>query len=249
MNNLYKNLSVVYEAMYQTFIDYNEEYACYSSILKRYNCKHVLEIGCGTGHLAEKFTAGGFIYTGMDLSEDMLQIARYKNTSSDFIRGDMRNFHLAKKTNAAIITGRTISYLITNEDVLNTLKSIYTNLAPGGILCFDSIDASLFIPSIKNGKEIVHSADWKDRKFMRTSKWDINFSQSWLFDWHSEYFELKPGKVKESIGMDNSTIRTFTKDEMQLFLKLAGFTILEINNRASYAFDTFVVVAQKNISD
>jgi hypothetical protein len=48
MSNLYGNLSEVYEAMYQSFINYDEEFSFYNDLLQKYNCKNVLEIGCGT---------------------------------------------------------------------------------------------------------------------------------------------------------------------------------------------------------
>ena len=47
MNNLYTNHSEIYEMMYQTFINYDEEYAYYSDKLKKYNAGSVIELGCG----------------------------------------------------------------------------------------------------------------------------------------------------------------------------------------------------------
>lgn len=245
MSSLYKELSGVYEAMYQTFINYDEEFAFYSSILNKYNCNNVLEVGCGTGHLAEKFIQNNFNYTGIDLSEEMLAIACKKYPGYSFLKADMRNFTLNSKTDSAIITGRTISYLITNEDVYNAFTFINKNLSTGGIICFDCIDASKFIPLISEGKKVVHKAEWENKKYKRESNWKINFSQSWTFDWRSVYFEEKGNGLSEKIGEDQSTIRSFTKDEINLFLTLSGFEIKEIIDRPSYAFDTFVTVAKK----
>jgi SAM-dependent methyltransferase len=244
MSNLYKELSAVYEAMYQTFINYGEEYEFYSSLLIKYHCTHILEIGCGTGHLAAKFTGNNFNYTGIDLSEDMLSLAKTNNPGVNFFKADMREFSLSQKINAAIITGRTISYVTSNEDVQRTFSSIHKNLVAGGIVCFDFIDANRFIPPLKNGKKISHYAKWDNKSYRRDSYWEINYSQSWTFNWHSVYFEeTDNGSI--IIGEDRSTIRSFTKDEIELFLTLAGFTIKEIIERPSYAFDTYVILAQK----
>src|SRR5260370_378936 len=97
MGNLYNQLSEVYEAMYQTFINYDDEFSFYSSMLKKYNCSNLLEIGCGTGNLAGKFIQQGFIYTGIDLSEEMLTIARSKYPGACFLKADMRNFLIETK--------------------------------------------------------------------------------------------------------------------------------------------------------
>ena len=244
MSNLYGNLSEVYQAMYQTFMDYDAEYAFYSHILTKYARQNVLEVGCGTGNLAGRFLQDGFGYCGLDNSEDMLRIAK-RNHNAAFLQGDMRHFTLTNHIDAAIITGRTLSYLITNQDVSDAFSAIRNNLTDGGLICFDFIDANRFIPAINTDKTIVHRANFGTRQFSRDSFWRVNLAQSWLFDWKSVYYELDDTQNWLKIGEDNSTIRAFTKNEIELFLTLTGFKIREIIDRPSYAFDTFVMIATK----
>ncbi len=246
MNNLYTNHSEIYEMMYQTFINYDEEYAYYSDKLKKYNAGSVIELGCGTGSLASRFTANGFDYTGLDLNKTMLDIAERKSPGAKFIEADMKSFQLQRKKQACIIAGRSISYLVTNKDVLDSFNTINKNLQNEGILCFDNIDAAKFISFIKNGKRIIHKAEFEGRKFHRESYWSVNGNESWTFNWDAVYFEEdKKGGLKK-IAEDNSTVRCFTKDDLCLFLELCNFSVKEIEDRPSYAFDTFVIVAQKN---
>ena len=245
MNNLYTQLSEVYEAMYKTFINYEDELNFYSSLLMKFHCRSVLEIGCGTGNLAPGFIRLGFDYYGLDLSGEMLQIAKRNYPLCRFIEADMRNFQLDEKTEACIMTGRTISYLVKNKDIFDALSSINKNLHAQGILCFDFIDANKFIPHIKNGKSITHKAPYKNKVFRRESQWQADFTQSWSFVWHSVYYEERENGQLEKIGEDDSTIRTLGKDEILLFLELTGFRLKEFISRSSYAFDTFVVVAEK----
>jgi SAM-dependent methyltransferase len=244
MSNLYNSLAEVYEAMYKTFINYEEEFNRYMQLLVKYNCSSVVEIGCGTGNLAGNLADEGFMYTGLDNSADMLAIAKKNNPRCNFLQGAMQNFELGQPAQSAIITGRTISYLLTNKEVSDSLAAISKNLEPPGILCFDFIDANKFIPSI-TGEMVLHKATVGNKKFSRQSFWSVNLSQSWAFDWLSVFYEEKEDGSFEKIGEDNSTIRAFTKDEIILFLELAGFEIKEINYSRAYAFDTFLVVAQK----
>ncbi|MEL6943179.1 MAG: hypothetical protein AAFO82_10970, partial [Bacteroidota bacterium] len=51
------------------------------------------------------------------------------------------------------------------------------------------------------------------------------------------------------IGKDKSTIRTFTKNEIELFLALSGFGVKEMIQKESYAFPTYLVIAEKNLAD
>ncbi|SRR5258708_6685848 len=245
MSALYTNLSEVYEAMYQTFINYEDEFNFYSALLKKYNCQSVLEIGCGTGNLAHRFKTNQFDYTGLDLSADMLDIAKRNNPSTNFEKGDMRSFDLPKPVQSCIITGRSISYLVTDEDVQDSFRSIHKNLTTKpGVLCFDFIDASKFIPLIKNGKKVTHEAVVKNKKYHRESFWKIGSRQNGSFDWRSVFYEEADGSLK-NIGEDQSTIRSFTRDEMITFLQLSGFQVKEIIPRHSYAFDTLVIAAEK----
>jgi SAM-dependent methyltransferase len=245
MNNLYNSLSEVYEMMYHSFINYDKEYSYYSNKLIACNSKSVLELGCGTGNLAQRFIADGFDYTGIDLNKAMLKIAREKNPGADFLEADMRNFNLSKKKDACLMTGRTSAYLVTNKDVLGAFSSIHSNLSEEGIVCFDCIDTSKFIPLIANGKRIIHNAEFEKRKFQRESFWSLHDIQSHTFNWDSVYYEIEESRLHE-IGKDNSIIRAFTKEDMTLMLEYSGFSVKEIEDRSSYAFDTFVITAQKN---
>lgn len=243
MNNLYTGLAEVYEAMYQTFIDYEEEFLFYAGLLRRGNCHAMVEIGCGSGHLASRFANAGFQYTGLDLSPDMLQIAAQKHPNGAFIQADMRHFNLPKPVDGAVMTGRTISYLIQNQDVSDCFASVRRNLKTGGLFCFDFIDAGRFIPNIVEGEKITHRAAWGERQFSRDSYWKVNMEHGWGFDWKSIYYEeIAEGAIQ--IGEDDSTIRAFTKDEITLFLKLAGFKVMDCIDRPAYAFETYVMVAE-----
>jgi SAM-dependent methyltransferase len=246
MKDIYQTHSGIYEMMYKTFINYDEEYAYYNTKLKAYNARSVIELGCGTGNLAGRFIEDGFNYTGIDLNRAMLDLAERKNPGAVFLEADMRNFELPEPGEACIITARSVSYLVTNEDAMNAFKKINNNLQSGGILCFDNIDASKFIPLIKNGKNIVHKAEYNGRKFQRESHWSVNPSQSWAFNWDSIYFEERADGSLEKIVEDNSVVRCFTRDDLCLFLELCNFTVKQIEDRPCYAFDTFVITAQKN---
>lgn len=248
MKELYHSLSAVYEAMYRSFINYQDEFLFYNDILTRYQCKSVIEIGCGTGNLADSFFKNGFTYTGLDVSEDMLNIARGKYPNLSFLQGDMRQFALDQKTESCIITGRTISYLLSNEDVLKTFHSINRSLEMGGIVVFDFIDALQFIPRIKDGEEIIHTAAYQQKKYQRKSIWTLNLKEGFTFNWLSHYSQITENGQFIELGTDDSVIRTFTKEEIFIFLTLSGFEVLHCVQRPSYAFDTMVVTAKKTAS-
>ncbi len=244
MSKLYADLAEVYAAMYTTFINYKAEYDFYSKILKKYHKNTLLEIGSGTGNLAAYFKENGFNYCGLDLSEQMIAIAKRKALNCDFIQGDMRTFKLDKQVQSIIMAGRTISYLVSNEEVNTSFLNIHHNLDKGGIFCFDFIDANKFIPAILKEKTIVHQATHNNINYVRKAVWEPNLKYGMDVKWEAKYYKNTP-KGLIPLGEDSSVVRTFSKDEITLFLSINHFEIKDIIERASYAFPTFVVVAEK----
>lgn len=245
MQSLYTNgFETIYDEMYQTFIDYKEEFHFYSNILSNYNKREILEIGSGTGNLAKIFIENQFYYSGLDFSGDMIKLAKAKLNKNCFLEGDMRYFNLKKTVESIIITGRTSSYLLSNKDVDSALKSIHKNLKKDGVLCFDFIDASRFFKEIKGGLKLKHSAKFNKKEYFRDSYLTPTTSNNFMFNWDSKYYEIQ-NKNKQLIAKDDSEVRAFTKNEWELFLHLNNFELIEFIDKPAYMFDTYVVVARK----
>lgn len=246
MQSLYSNgFENIYDEMYQTFINYKDEFEFYSKIINQYCKKNVLEIGCGSGHLAKHFINSTIDYNGMDLSNDMVLLSQKRNPTGTFFKGDMTNFYLNKTFDSIIITARTTSYLLNNILVQKAIKNIHSHLNENGIFCFDFIDANRFFPFIKEGKTITHKAETKNKKYSRISFMKPKITQeNFMFQWDAKYYEIKD-QNHVLLTDDQSEVRAFTINEWQLFLELNNFKVLEIIDRKSYAFDTYVIVAQK----
>lgn len=248
MANLFSGkMAAIFDAMYQSFIDYDEEYEFYNKLIQEKNCSSLLEIGSGTGNLAKRFQENNQNYMGLDYSQSMIEIAQNRNKDCTFIHGDMRNFELEKPVDAIIITGRSTSYLINNEDIIDTFECIHKNLNADGIFIFDIIDANRFIPFIKENKTIIHEAAYEGINYVRESQWETTPLENFMLDWNAKYYQITDDE-KEILSEDFSTVRVFTLNEIELFLYLNNFEILKIIDRKTYAYDTYVIMAQKKIS-
>ena len=97
----------------------------------------VLEVACGTGRVAIRLARDGGRVVGLDLSADMLDVAREKSAGMPNVRwvqGDMRSFDLGETFGLAIIPGHAFQNLLTVEDQVACLECIKRHLVPGGVL-------------------------------------------------------------------------------------------------------------------
>jgi len=238
--NLYKNLASIYHEMYQSFFDYDLEFAFYNSVLEKHKANKVVEFGCGTGNLAQRFLAAKYDYIGVDLNREMLDIAAKSLPFEHFLQGDMRTFSSPFIFDAAMITGRTISYLSSHQDILQAFNSIYNSLENNGVLVFDAIDANLLFEDFDESEK-----ELKVGKYKRISQSTPNLQTGWTWDWKSTYFEEINGEF-EVIGEDFAIVRAFTLDELKLLLKLSGFELLEVFKKDTYMWQDNYFVARKS---
>ncbi|MGH9919624.1 MAG: class I SAM-dependent DNA methyltransferase [Nitrososphaerales archaeon] len=103
--------------------------------------RRVLEVACGTGSHSKILVGRGYEVTGVDISEDMLRVARSKvRQHARFLRGDMRDLDavVEGKYDAAICLFSSISYNLTMADLRRTIQGLYDHLDEPGVLVFDT---------------------------------------------------------------------------------------------------------------
>jgi ubiquinone/menaquinone biosynthesis C-methylase UbiE len=138
---IYKGFSSIYDifidADYDVWVDY------ILNIWKRFgkNPELVLELACGTGNITTRLAKKDFDMIGIDISEDMLSIARQKpgRYKKDilYLAQDMREFELYGTVDACLCLMDGINYILERDGVLETFKLVYNYLNPGGIFIFD----------------------------------------------------------------------------------------------------------------
>lgn len=101
----------------------------------------ILELACGSGDLAILLKQEGYTMTGMDLSEEMLTIAKSKQEeaglSFPLIQADMRDLSVFSEYDALISYCDSLCYLQSPKDLELVFKEAYQHLKDGGIFLFD----------------------------------------------------------------------------------------------------------------
>ena len=223
MTILYSTLARVYHEMYQHVFDYDKEFDFYDAWLKNNNCHSVLEIGCGSGMLARRFLEKGYSYTGVDLFNEMLDIAREEVRSDVFVQSDMRSLSFDTKFDAVLITGRSLAYVTENKGILDTFSGIHNLLEDKGVFVFGVFEANGIFDNFSDfEQDIKHN----NKRIRRISKLRKNLGTGWTYDWLAKYIIEEDGNIAEY--EDLTTLRTFTKDEIMLFLKLTDFKVIDL---------------------
>ena len=100
----------------------------------------VVELGCGTGLLAGPILEHGYSYVGIDLSKEMLAIAKRLNPSATFIRKSIYQYKLPGCA-VVIAFGEIFNFCfdrtVTLARLKKVFKTIYSSLKPGGLFIFD----------------------------------------------------------------------------------------------------------------
>jgi len=90
--------------------------------------EHILDLGCGTGHLAQQIHERGGIVTGIDASPDMIWQAKETYHDVDFEVADGASFHFEKPFDA-VFSNATLHWILDADAVI---KCVYDSLKPGG---------------------------------------------------------------------------------------------------------------------
>lgn len=144
MNKQYSTVAGVYDKLNEDF-----DYKKYASYLTAQIKKHekmdtslVLDLACGTGKMTFLLRDQGFDMTGVDLSENMLSVARdicYENEIDDilWLCQPMQGFELYGTVDACVCTLDSLNYLTRYDDLKSCFALVHNYLIPDGVFVFD----------------------------------------------------------------------------------------------------------------
>lgn len=137
----YTDFAYIYDKLidqdYERWADYIEE------IFKKHNVKPklILDLGCGTGSITNILAKRGYDMIGVDLSPDMLNVARDKAYEDEldvlYLCQDIREFELYGTVDAIICTLDVLNYITDPKDLKRVFSLVKNYLNPDGIFIFD----------------------------------------------------------------------------------------------------------------
>lgn len=143
--NEYKDFSYYFDQIME-IIDYND----WLNFTKRFvtNDKSILDLACGSGTLSLLLKIDGYDVEGLDLSHDMINVAKNKfkanHLFSEFYQEDMTSFNLNKKYDCITCYFDSLNHLPTIEMVKSTFNCVYNHLNDNGLFIFDIFSKSKY---------------------------------------------------------------------------------------------------------
>lgn len=137
----YESFAQVYDELMDN-VPYDEWAQFYRKKLKEYGIEDgiLCDLGCGTGNMTVRLAEAGYDMIGVDYSEEMLSIAREKQTAKGeilYLLQDMCEFELYGTVRACISVCDCLNYLLEEEQLLRVFKLVNNYLDPKGIFIFD----------------------------------------------------------------------------------------------------------------
>lgn len=140
MSRAYSDFASVYDEL-MTEIPYDTYAQILDVAASGIAGKRIIDIGCGTGLLSVKLAKMGGFVTGVDISPDMISIAKQRAEALSlpitFAEQPMQQLEGFEGFDVAVIAIDSLNYVIEHEEVMATLAKIYQALSVGGVLLFD----------------------------------------------------------------------------------------------------------------
>lgn len=153
---IYERLSQVYDLGWGQFA--LQYVSLISQLLDERGVKpaRILDLACGTGILAVELANRGHLVHGIDISPEMIKIAKSKSvglSNLSFDVQDMTQFCVKGEFDLVMCTFDSVNYLLNIDDVRKMLYRVAGALRESGILVFDSNTNQLYANARKEAQE------------------------------------------------------------------------------------------------
>jgi ubiquinone/menaquinone biosynthesis C-methylase UbiE len=212
----YSKLAKYYDQIYH-FKDYRKEANKIEKLIDEYrqsNGNDLLDVGCGTGkHL--RYLRNDFNCVGVDISEDMLRVAKKNVPGVRFIRANMSDFRIGKRFDAILCLFSSIGYLRTREEITKTVYNFSKHLKEGGVLIVE--------PWFRKSdwrKGSIHIRNYESRSLIIAR---VGYSQARRgFSVTDERYLIAEKNKGISYVEDHQTMRFFEPDSTFRIMRRAG---------------------------
>ncbi len=225
----YSGFAQVYD-MFMDNIPYKKWSKYLISLLHAQGVKEgiVAELGCGTGQMTRLLRDAGYDMIGIDMSADMLGVAREKEQEGDesilYLQQDMREFELYGTVAAVVSVCDSLNYLTNPEDLYKVFKLAKNYLDPGGVMIFD-MNTRYYYSHVLANMTVCENRDEGSFIWENEYNEETFISKSYLTIYHK--IESEDGELYERFEEEHAQ-RGYTSGEVLHYARRAGLTPLAV---------------------
>jgi len=212
--------------------DYDADVKFLADFFRKYHCRSVIDIGCGTGNHALRVSKMDYQVTGVDVSSTMLEIAKAKDKEAKikFIKGDMKKLEKVvpkgQRFDAAICLGQVFSHLMTNKDVQALLNGLHKILKQNGLFVFSARNAKKINEECLNKLRLDHMINEEKLQLLILTYNTRDLQDSNIIVWNPIYLIKQNSKV--DLQIKEHKLRWFEFSTLKKIITENGFKIVAI---------------------
>ncbi len=227
----YAEFAHIYDSLMHADVNY-EHWADYiENIFDMYNINPslVCDLACGTGNITIPMAKRGYDMTGVDISEDMLNIAREKSSGLNilYLNQSLTKLDLYGSMGAFLCMIDGFNYVLSPKLLEYTFKRLKNCfMDPDALLIFD-ISTRHKLKNVIGNNTFIHSArdifySWQNRYINNKNISDMMLT----------FFTR--GKHGYDRFEERHLQRAYSEDEIKYLLKKAGFKEINTYNELTF---------------
>ncbi|MDY0408501.1 class I SAM-dependent DNA methyltransferase [Virgibacillus soli] len=185
---------------------------------------NIIDLGCGTGEIANRLAADNYAVTGVDYSEEMLAIAQQKAADKavniQWLHQDMRELVGLTNYDAVVSFCDVLNYVTSIEDVQQVFEQVNQSLKVDGLFIFD-----------------VHALDYVEHHLIDQTFADVDTNNAYIWFctpgdnegemFHDLTFFMEQDGVYKRFDETHHQ-RTFSIQTYEKLLKQTNFELIHI---------------------
>lgn len=210
---------------YDLINDFDYDISFYSKYAKQKNGE-ILELACGTARVSLALVKQGFSVTGIDISSEMLEEAKFKASEEKIkiklSKENIIDFNLKKKFDLILCVHNSFSHINGLENLKLFFKSVRKHLSKDGVFILQVFNPDFYFFT-RNPNEKFPLKTYKDP----VSKNMIELSENNFYDDESQinymkwYFKIGTKEI-----VKNWNQRVYFPQELDYLVQLFGFKII-----------------------
>ena len=221
---MYNDFAYVYDELIREDIEYEKVCDFLENVFTIYdkNPNLVCDLACGTGNITIPMSRRGYDMIGVDVSPEMLDVARSKNNSGKdilYLCQDMRKLDLYGTCDAFLCMTDGFNYITSMEalkKIFNRIRTCF--IEPDGIFIFD-LSSVYKLKNVLGGNIFIYD---KDDMFYT---WENSYKEP--FCKMEPNFFKKDGEVYTRF-VESQIQRGYTKKQIENLLIESGFSKVDV---------------------